>query len=224
MLDEFPALGKLDIFQEALAYIAGYGLKAFLITQDLAQLYAAYGKDESIISNCHIRLAYAPNKQETQELLSKMLGTATMYKKSISKSAKPGLFQTPQYSESWQEIQRPLMTPQECGSLPAADKNGDGEITMAGDMLIFAAGYNAIYGKQILFFKDKVFATRAALQPPWDTDRLFRIEDLLSSAGDSGAGQGLETGLEMYQKTLVEADSETATINPTADSLADFIP
>lgn len=78
MLDEFPTLGKLDIFQESLAFIAGYGLKAFIITQDLSQIYAAYGKNESIISNCHLRIAYAPNKAETQELLSKMLGTATV--------------------------------------------------------------------------------------------------------------------------------------------------
>lgn len=233
MLDEFPALGKLDIFQEALAYIAGYGLKAFLITQDLAQLYAAYGKDESIISNCHIRLAYAPNKQETQELLSKMLGTATMYKKSISKSAKPGLFQTPQYSESWQEVQRPLMTPQECGALPAANKSANGEITMAGDMLIFVAGYNAIYGKQILFFKDEIFAARAAMQPPLDTDRLVKIEDLLFVANTWVSGTNLETdqesglgaaGQEMNQEILVEADSGTATIDSSFNCLADFIP
>src|ERR1700730_912467 len=31
MLDEFPALGRLDFFESALAFIAGYGLKAFLI-------------------------------------------------------------------------------------------------------------------------------------------------------------------------------------------------
>ncbi|MDH3604740.1 MAG: type IV secretory system conjugative DNA transfer family protein, partial [Candidatus Tectomicrobia bacterium] len=72
MLDEFPSLGKLDIFQESLAFIAGYGLKAYLIVQDLSQLYAAYSKDEAIMSNCHIRIAYAPNKIETAELLSKM--------------------------------------------------------------------------------------------------------------------------------------------------------
>ncbi|PIQ50567.1 MAG: conjugal transfer protein TraG, partial [Comamonadaceae bacterium CG12_big_fil_rev_8_21_14_0_65_59_15] len=33
LIDEFPALGKLEIFEEALAFIAGYGLKALLITQ-----------------------------------------------------------------------------------------------------------------------------------------------------------------------------------------------
>lgn len=173
MLDEFPALGRLDIFQESLAYIAGYGLKAFLVTQDIAQLYNSYGKDESIVANCHIRVAFAPNKAETQDLLSKMLGTTTIYKKAISRSAKAGLFSTPHFTESWQEVQRPLMTPQECGSLPAAEKNAKGEITSAGDMLIFVAGYQPIYGRQILYFNDPNFMARAAIKPPLDTDRIF---------------------------------------------------
>ena len=69
MLDEFPSYGKLEVFQEALAYIAGYGIKAYLIMQDIAQLWGAYGRDESIISNCHVRVAYAPNKIETAEWL-----------------------------------------------------------------------------------------------------------------------------------------------------------
>jgi type IV secretion system protein VirD4 len=78
LIDEFPALGKLEIFEEALAFIAGYGLKALLITQDLSQLTKAYSKDESILSNCHIRIAFAPNKIETAELLSKMSGASTV--------------------------------------------------------------------------------------------------------------------------------------------------
>ena len=78
MLDEFASLGKLAILQEALAYCAGYGVKAYLIVQGLEQLYAAYGRDESIVGNCHIRVAFAPNKIETAELLSKMTGTTTV--------------------------------------------------------------------------------------------------------------------------------------------------
>jgi type IV secretory pathway TraG/TraD family ATPase VirD4 len=38
MLDEFPALGRLDFFESALAFMAGYGLKAFLIAQSLNQI------------------------------------------------------------------------------------------------------------------------------------------------------------------------------------------
>src|SRR3954468_6809897 len=37
MLDEFPALGRLDFFESALAFMAGYGLKSFLIAQSLNQ-------------------------------------------------------------------------------------------------------------------------------------------------------------------------------------------
>jgi len=29
MLDEFPALGRLDFFESALAFMAGYGIKSF---------------------------------------------------------------------------------------------------------------------------------------------------------------------------------------------------
>lgn len=35
MLDEFPALGRLDFSQSALAFMAGYGVKAFPIAQSL---------------------------------------------------------------------------------------------------------------------------------------------------------------------------------------------
>ena len=35
MLDEFPALGRLDFFETALAFMAGYGIRAYLISQSL---------------------------------------------------------------------------------------------------------------------------------------------------------------------------------------------
>jgi type IV secretion system protein VirD4 len=38
MLDEFPALGRLDFFETALAFLAGYGVRAFLIAQSLNQI------------------------------------------------------------------------------------------------------------------------------------------------------------------------------------------
>ena len=47
-------------------------LKAYLITQDIRQIVDAYGNNESIVSNCHVRIAFAPNQFETAELLSKM--------------------------------------------------------------------------------------------------------------------------------------------------------
>ncbi len=172
MIDEFPSLGRLDIFQESLAFIAGYGMKAYLITQDLSQLYGAYGKDESIMSNCHVRIAYAPNKIETAELLSKMSGQTTVQKLSESFSGGRTKVMLNQISTSIQEVQRPLLTPDEAMRLPGPTKDAAGNITEAGDMLIFIAGKSPIYGKQILYFKDPVFLARAKLAPPTMSDRV----------------------------------------------------
>jgi len=38
VLDEFPALGRHDFFESALAFMAGYGIKSFLIAQSLNQI------------------------------------------------------------------------------------------------------------------------------------------------------------------------------------------
>ena len=170
MLDEFPSLGKLDIMQESLAFVAGYGIKCYLITQDLSQLKNDYGQNESITSNCHIQNAYPPNRMDTAEYLSKMTGQTTIVKKSITKSGK-GLSSSS--SVTMQEVQRPLLTPDECMRLKGARKTPSGDIKEAGDMLIFVAGYPAIYGRQILYFMDKTFRERSLIKAPDESDLLY---------------------------------------------------
>ena len=77
MLDEFPALGRLDFFESALAFMAGYGLKSFLIAQSLNQIEKAYGNNNSILDNCHVRVSFATNDERTAKRVSDALGTAT---------------------------------------------------------------------------------------------------------------------------------------------------
>jgi len=170
LLDEFASLKQLAVIEEALAFMAGYGIKGYLIVQDVQQLTKAYSKDESIMGNCHIRIAYAPNKLETAELLSRMAGKSTVVKKQTSLSGKRsgGLGSV---NESLQEVQRPLLTADEAMRLPGMRKNSKGEIE-AGDMLIFAAGHAPIYGRQILYFQDPVFAARAKIPAPECSDRI----------------------------------------------------
>ena len=172
LLDEFPSLGKLDVFEESLAFIAGYGLKAYLIIQDISQLWTAYGKEESIFSNCHVRVAYAPNKIETAELLSKMTGTATVVNESHNISGSSVLASHATIQTSIQATQRPLLTADEVMRLPAARKDVHGNVTEPGDMLIFMAGQTPIYGKQILYFMDPVFTARAKVAAPDKSDVL----------------------------------------------------
>lgn len=167
MIDEFPSLGKLDIFAESLAFIAGYGLKAYLITQDISQLYAAYGRDESIVSNCHVRIAYAPNKVETAEWLSKMLGQTTITMGTYSTSITGGAM--PYQSGGGGGIQyqaRNLLTTDEVMRLQGPLKNMKGEIVKAGAMITTVAGFAPVYGEQILYFLDPVFSQRAKMTAP----------------------------------------------------------
>ena len=111
MLDELTSLGKVPILEKAIAYIAGYGGKLYLIVQDTKQLNGVYGKDNALMANCHVRIAYAPNDAETAELLSKMTGKTTVVEKknsvSISKSGRSR-------SINIAETARPLLTPDEC--------------------------------------------------------------------------------------------------------------
>jgi type IV secretion system protein VirD4 len=175
MLDEFPSLGKLEILQESLAYVAGYGIKCYLICQDLNQLKSretGYGPDETITSNCHVQNAYPPNRIETAEHLSRLTGQTTVVKEQITTSGRRTSAMLGQVSRTIQEVQRPLLTPDECLRMPGPTKNAAGEIEKAGDMVIYVAGYPAVYGKQPLYFKDPVFQARASIDAPKISDKL----------------------------------------------------
>lgn len=175
MLDEFPSMGKLSIVQESLAFLAGYGVKFYLICQDINQLKSreeGYGQDESISSNCHVQNAYPPNRIETAQHLSKLTGVTTVVKEQITTSGKRASMFMGQASRTIQEVQRPLLTDDECMRMPGPRKDSEGQISQAGDMVVYVAGFPAIYGEQPLYFQDPTFTARAAVEEPSDTDRL----------------------------------------------------
>ncbi|SDY81451.1 type IV secretory system conjugative DNA transfer family protein [Nitrosomonas halophila] len=180
MLDEFPSLGKLEILQESLAFVAGYGIKCYLICQDINQLKSresGYGHDETITSNCHVQNAYPPNRVETAEHLSRLTGQTTIVKEQITTSGRRTAAMLGQVSRTFQEVQRALLTPDECLRMPGPRKSATGEIEEAGDMVVYVTGYPAIYGKQPLYFKDPVFQARAAIPAPKVSDKLTHVQD-----------------------------------------------
>ena len=122
MLDEFPALGRLDFFESALAFMAGYGLKSFLIAQSLNQIEKAYGQNNSILDNCHVRVSFATNDERTAKRVSDALGTATemrAMKNYAGHRLSPWLGHL---MVSRQETARPLLTPGEVMQLPNDDE------------------------------------------------------------------------------------------------------
>ena len=170
MLDEFPSYGRLDVFQEALAYIAGYGIKAYLIMQDIAQLRNAYGQNESVLANCHIRIAYAPNVQESGRWLSDNCGVETVIKENISTSGARFGAVLQNVSRSFQETQRPLLTPDEAMRLKSPQKDGTDQIVSAGEVIVLQAGHAPIRGTQSLYFLNPVFNERVRVQAPPQSD------------------------------------------------------
>jgi type IV secretion system protein VirD4 len=169
LIDEFPSLGHMDVFADALSYMAGYGLKAYLITQDIRQILNAYGPYESIVSNCHVRVAFTPNQQETSELLSKMTGTQTIQKATYNFSGKRNAPVMNHVNASVENVERPLATPDEVSRLKPAKKSGEGaaeRIVAPGQMLIFVSGQHPILGTQMLYFRDPTLQAWSEIPPP----------------------------------------------------------
>lgn len=175
MLDEFPSLGKLGIVQESLAFLASYDIRFYLICQGMEQLLSeenGYGKDEAITSNCHIQNAFQPTKLDTAQHLSKLTGQTTIVKEQITVSGQRMGAMLGNVSRALQEVSRPLMTEDECLRMPPPEK--DGEILVkGGDMLIYVAGFPAVYGKQMPYFLDPVFQARSSVNPPERSDVLI---------------------------------------------------
>ena len=184
MLDEFTSIGKLDILEKSLAFMAGYGLKCFIVVQDLTQLQQSYGRDESIMSNCHVRLAFAPNKLETAKTLSDMLGKQTVIQAKRSRSLGKG---PASVSDSLSGTSRPLMTPEEIMALPGARKNPAGDVLEPGEMLILVAGYSPIRGRQRPYFLEEVLRERAQMPAPGSPDWIPRVDPAPSYAQTLGS-------------------------------------
>jgi type IV secretion system protein VirD4 len=153
MLDEFPALGRLDFFESALAFMAGYGLKSFLIAQSLNQIEKAYGPNNAILDNCHVRVSFATNDERTAKRVSDALGTATemrAMKNYAGHRLSPWLGHL---MVSRQETARPLLTPGEVMQLPL------------GDELVLVSGVPPIRVKKARYFEDPRLTERV-LAPP----------------------------------------------------------
>ena len=153
MLDEFPALGRLDFFESALAFMAGYGIKSFLIAQSLNQIEKAYGPNNSILDNCHVRVSFATNDERTAKRVSDALGTATEMKamKNYAGSRLSPWLGHLMVSRS--ETARPLLTPGEVMQLPPSDE------------IVMVSGVHPIRARKARYYEDGRFQERI-LPPP----------------------------------------------------------
>jgi type IV secretion system protein VirD4 len=153
MLDEFPALGRLDFFETALAFMAGYGIRAYLIAQSLNQISKAYGENNAILDNCHVRIAFSSNDERTAKRISDALGTATELRAQRNYAGNRLSPWLGHVMVSRQETARPLLTPGEVMQLPPADE------------LVLVSGLAPIRAKKLRYYEDRNFIERVFSAP-----------------------------------------------------------
>jgi type IV secretion system protein VirD4 len=153
MLDEFPALGRLDFFETALAFLAGYGVRAFLIAQSLNQIVKAYGENNFILDNCHVRVAFASNDERTAKRISDALGTATEQRAMRNYAGHRLAPWLAHVMVSRQETSRPLLTPGEVMQLPASDE------------LVLISGLPPVRAMKLRYYEDRNFTARVLPAP-----------------------------------------------------------
>lgn len=80
MLEEFAALGHLRALEQAAAYMAGFGVKAWIVLQDLTQLKRHYKEGwETFIGNAGVLVSFGNNDQSSLDYMSKRLGECYLY-------------------------------------------------------------------------------------------------------------------------------------------------
>ncbi len=205
MLDEFPALGRLDFFETSLAFMAGYGIRAVLIAQSLNQIEKAYGEHNAILDNCHVRVAFATNDERTAKRISDALGTATEQRAMRNYAGHRLAPWLAHVMVSRQETARALLTPGEVMQLPASDE------------LVLVSGLPPIRATKLRYFEDRNFRDRVAPPPSLADDgyadrpkprsndwgrfarlpdaRLARAMEMAGSEEDGGMQQQRHPGL-----------------------------
>ncbi|MBU9681825.1 MULTISPECIES: conjugal transfer protein TraG [Burkholderia] len=159
MLDEFPALGRLDFFETALAFMAGYGIRSFLIAQSLNQIDKAYGQNHSILDNCHVRVTFATNDERTAKRISETLGTATELRAQRNYAGHRLAPWLGHLMVSRQETARPLLTPGEVMQLTPDDE------------VVMVSSVAPIRAKKLRYYTDANFKRRVLPPPALATGR-----------------------------------------------------
>jgi len=193
MLDEFPALGRLDFFESALAFMAGYGLRSFLIAQSLNQIEKAYGPNNSILDNCHVRVAFASNDERTAKRISDALGTATELRAQRNYAGHRLSPWLGHLMVSRQESARQLLTPGEVMQLPPDDE------------VVMVSGHPPVRAKKLRFYADANFKPRLLPAPMLSSEG---CADKPPARGEDWSGAFDPVAAEAAKRAAAMADAD----------------
>lgn len=117
ILDEFSIFGRLDLFAKQLAFIAGYGMKAATVVQDIQQIKADYSSLENLTSNTSTMMFSRMNNTDSAEYFSKKILDRTIGHYGTSESVTVGVNPSASFSTNYSTMGRRLFTPSEIESM-----------------------------------------------------------------------------------------------------------
>ena len=151
LMDEFTSLGKMEVLEKGVAYVAGYNIRILLIFQNMAQLNAAYTENgaRSLSTNIACQIMYTPADIQDAKEYSETIGYETYKSRSTSKNAgQSGI------GRSTSDQQRAVLLPQELLEFPASE------------CIIKLRGTRTIRADKIIYYTDKNFTERLKYDPP----------------------------------------------------------
>ncbi len=86
LLDEMAQLGYCRAIEDGVPLLRGYGVRFWMLVQDLSQLKAVYPKWQLFLSNCAVQ-AFGTQDLDTAEYLSKQLGVGTIEVESLGRTS-----------------------------------------------------------------------------------------------------------------------------------------
>lgn len=152
LMDELPAIGRIDLFHKAVSYYRGFGIKLLVIIQDMKQLKEVYGENNSFLGNMSTTIYYSTNDVDTAKYIETRLGNKT--EKIVNRSyGVGGILFRKNLNFSEQYVGRPLMT---AGEIHNMSEN---------ESIILSAGKSPIKGKLARWYEDNEFKNRFSRAP-----------------------------------------------------------
>lgn len=122
LLDEFPQLGRMEVVEEKLPLIRGYGGAFWLVAQNLDQLKETYPRWQNFIANCGAKQFFGTADVETARYVSDSLGKFTAEYSTANNSTGQSMGQSGSFNTgagtSQQFTGRELLTADEVMRLP----------------------------------------------------------------------------------------------------------
>jgi type IV secretion system protein VirD4 len=215
LVDEFPRLGKLPLFADALSFLAGYNIKVMLVMQSKSQLDSpdSFGIGNTIIESCKIRSLYTPQDPDTAQWISTALGPKTEVHQQTTYTGHRLAFWLGHIMVADQESARPLLDAAEVCKLPATD------------CILLVAGFPPFRVKRLKYYEHSALSARSGL-PTLDLTPtrpyLFKPRPRANPWAGRGAGVLIRVAKKMPTPEASDARRErTAEDSVRADNQLD---